>query len=194
MLHAGFDRCLCRAGRLFFSILWCGALISCAAPDKPEPNFEPVPAGVASAAGQQDASAELPEPKKRNTGPLPDAEKWVLLPLINETRSFNASANATAITQKYLLERGVTSDVLVPTQFDARGFQYIVTGRVIAWRNAGKDNQRAQVSIALQAFDLHKRRLLWRDELSKTGRPGDSLLMVGNDVLKRLVARISVAE
>jgi len=143
---------------------------------------------------QAQSQKPIQEPAKRIIKPLKEARKWVLLPLINETNSFNASANVTAIVQKYLRERNVVSDVLVPTQFDAKGFQYIVTGRVITWRSANSANPRPEVRIALQAFDLQARRVLWRDETARVGQAGDSLLQVGNEVIRGLVTRISIDE
>ncbi len=124
---------------------------------------------------------------------LANPETWVLMPLINESDSLTADQSATDLVENHLFQRGVTT---LPSTSDAANshvLKHVVTGRIMDWKYDGLNRSKPNVKIALHVYDIKTQELVWRQENSKVGGAGESIVSVADDVLAGLVSQIDIS-
>lgn len=145
-------------------------------------------------------------------GPSPSLDKsarWAILPFTNTTETPLAGqraemlagallgAKAIGEVRHYPLEQNETlfaagNDGKLRDQAlqwaRKQGMRYALTGEVFEWRyKVGVDGEPA-VGISLRVIDVANGKILWAGASSKSGWHRDSLGMVAQGVLRRLVA------
>jgi len=122
-----------------------------------------------------------------------DTESWVLMPLINESDSLTAEQSATSLVEEHLRQRGVNTLLSTSELAKTSSAQHLVTGRIVDWKYENLTRPKPNVKIALHVYDMNTQELLWRQEQSKTGGAGDSIVQLADEVLAGLVSRIDVS-
>lgn len=122
-----------------------------------------------------------------------DPQSWVLMPLINESDSLIADDSATDLVEEHLRRRGVSTLRSHTELAKTSASQYLVTGRIMDWKYKDLTRPKPDVKIALHVYDINTQELLWRQEQSKTGGNGDSIVSVADDVLAGLVSKIDLS-
>ncbi len=139
--------------------------------------------------------------------------KWAILPLENHTDTPQSALSAEAIAEQLLRARGVTNIAHYPatltrdtlfepterhTVDDAKkwareqGVQYGLTGAVEEWRyKVGIDGEPA-AGVTLQLVDIATGQVVWSASGAKTGWSRDSLAGVGQKLMAKLLASISL--
>jgi hypothetical protein len=147
------------------------------------------------------------------TAAMDAGEKWVLLPIVNNTDVPQAGLRAEAITEALLRANGVNNLTRYPatlnqdTLFEpaerkvqdeankwarSQGARYAVYGAVDEWRyKVGIDGEPA-VGVALHIMDLQSGGVVWSGVGGKSGWSRESLAGVAQKLIRSLLASANI--
>ncbi|NND89689.1 MAG: hypothetical protein HKN42_02410 [Granulosicoccus sp.] len=114
---------------------------------------------------------------------------WAILPLHNSSTTDTASESATALVETHLRNRGVHVGVTGPV-----AVRYVIEGAVLRWQYAGNVSPRPQATIRLDVRDLQYNEIVWSSALADKGARRESLSMLADGMLRRLVERMPLTD
>lgn len=102
----------------------------------------------------------------------------------------HAAAEAVdSLLETHLRKRGVTAQVDDPAKA-----MYRVSGVITRWHYEAGASERASVALTLNVQDALGAELLWSASGSKTGRRGNSMAAVADDLVAELVSRLPLVD
>jgi polysaccharide biosynthesis protein PelC len=147
--------------------------------------------------------------------PLTASASWALLPMVNNTGEPQAGLRAEAIAETLLRIRGITTLRHYPAEMNPDSVfepaqrkrteealswarkernRYAMTGTVDEWHyKVGVDGDPA-VGITLQVLDLQNGQVLWTAVGAKTGWGRQSLAIVAQDLLQKMINDIPLSK